>query len=76
MCQPQGLKFLGSNFRKAFLDALASLAFKYLCYVNGISRNQLVRYFFGTNDTSDTSKTASSSNASKTSASVTRLSSY
>ena len=44
--------------------------------INDISRNKLVRYFSGPSDTSDTSNTANSSDASKTSASVTRLSSY
>ena len=44
------------------------LWYKYLCYVNDISRNLLVRYFCGksdTNDTSDTNNTAYSSDASK-----------
>ena len=47
--------------------------------INDILQSQLVRYFSGTSDTSDTSDTsttANSSDASKTSASVTRLSSY
>ena len=43
---------------------------------NDIARNQLVRYFCGTCDKSDIGNTANSSDASKTSASVTRLSSY
>ena len=46
---------------------------KYPCNVNDISRNYTIRYFCGT---SDISITASSSDASKTSAFVTRLSSY
>ena len=50
--------------------------------INDILQSQLVGYFSGTSDTSDTSDTsgtsttAKSSDASKTSASVTRLSSY
>ena len=57
-------------------------SYNYPCYINDISRNQLVRYFCGTsdksdtNDKSDTSNTGNSSDASKTSASETRLSSY
>ena len=53
--------------------------YKYPCYVNDISLNLLVRYFCGASDTSGTSGTnytANSSDASKTSAPVTRLSSY
>ena len=41
-----------------------------------ISGSKLVRYFCGTSDTHDTSNTANSCDASKTSAFVTRLSSY
>ena len=44
--------------------------------MNDISHSKLVRYFCGTSDTNDTSKTANSSDASKTSASLTRHSSY
>ena len=52
------------------------LWYKYPCYVNDISRNELVRYFCVTIDKSDTRNTANSSDASKTSASVTRLLSH
>ena len=50
--------------------------YKYPCYVNDISRNELVRYFCVAIDKSDARNTANSTDASKTSASVTRLSSY
>ena len=34
--------------------------YKFPCFVNGISRNYLLRYFYGRNDTSDKSNTANS----------------
>ena len=67
------------NDNQSYLTKLVGgifLWYKCPCYVNDISRNYFVRYFFSTSDIGDTSNAANSIDASKTSASVTRLLSY